>query len=163
MVLQSWSHFCAGLTPDSVCRFFTKETITAPDSFLSVEKLLIWTQSNPVAVTFEFKRCNQQFFVLKAWPAEVVVVEFSGEHWIALHKSLNCVLNTLITRLGHRANYDWQSVPHMRVDLVDTYVLLYSAPHDLKAHLRSFVLVHILVEKLELDSIFNIEEREHYS
>ena len=51
----------------------------------------------------------------------------------------------------------------MRVDLVYTYVLLDSAPHDLKAHQWSFVLVNILVEKLELDGILNIEEREHYS
>ena len=98
--------FEANLTPDSVCRFIGEKAITAPYSLLSVEKLLIWAQSDSIAVIFEFKGCDQLAFILEARPAEVVVVEFSGEQWISLKKSLDCMIISHTTWFRHRANYD---------------------------------------------------------
>ncbi len=50
----------------------------------------------------------------------------------------------------------------MWVHFVDADLFFYFAPHDLKTHHGSLVVIDVFVQKLELNCILNVKVRENY-
>ena len=85
-----------------------KEAVFSMCRLLTVEKVLIRRQADPVALRAESKHRNEQFLILKAWPIELLVNEFLGEKRMLFQEIVNGLLYLLFVFaiLGHLTDYD---------------------------------------------------------
>ena len=125
----------------------TKEAVFSMLRLFSIEKFLIWRQPYTIAWRSELKDRNLIIIVFVAFPRKIFIHEFPGKKWMLLHKLINeCLLFLFTCMFVCLADDHWQSVLAVRINIVDANLRLYFAPHDLIAHLRGLLMVHVAVQ-----------------
>ena len=85
-----------------------EEAVLSMCCLLTVEKVLIRRQADPVALRAESKHRNEQFLILEAWPIELLVDELLSEKRMLFQEIVNGLLYFLFVFaiLGHLTDYD---------------------------------------------------------